>query len=107
MSGIPIVEDVPVMLGFVYPRSQVFMCGRRKKSLVHTVCACSVLPGFLGIWKFPVNLFRYTNLSEAHRLLPYKGCLPLTMLCVDDDEGAMKVLGSSLAGIVHMFIHSS
>ena len=29
------------------------------------------------------------------------------MLCVDNDEGAMKVLGSSLAGIVHAFVHSS
>ena len=48
------------------------MRGRRKKSLVHTVCACSVFPEFLGIWKFPVNLLRYTNLSEAHRLLLYK-----------------------------------
>ena len=27
--------------------------GRGKKSLVHTVCACSVFPGFLGIWKLP------------------------------------------------------
>ena len=25
--------------------------GRGEKSLVHTVCACSVFPGFLGIWK--------------------------------------------------------
>ena len=28
-------------------------------------------------------------------------------LCVDDEEGAMKVLGSSLVGIVHVFVHSS
>ena len=27
--------------------------GRGEKNLVHTVCACSVFPGFLGIWKFP------------------------------------------------------
>ena len=26
---------------------------------------------------------------------------------LDDDEGAMKVLGSLLAGIVHTFVHSS
>ena len=29
------------------------VCGRGEKTLVHTVCACSVFPGFLGIWKFP------------------------------------------------------
>ena len=33
--------------------------------------------------------------------------LSLTTLCVDDDEGATKVLSSSLAGIVHVFVHSS
>ena len=33
--------------------------------------------------------------------------LPLTTLCVDDDEGVTKVLGSSLGGIVHAFVHSS
>ena len=41
-------------------------------------------------------MLRYTNIREARRLLPYKRCLPLTTLCVDDDEGAMKVLSSSL-----------
>ena len=34
---------------------QALVRGRRKKSLVHTVCACSVPPGFLGIWKFSVK----------------------------------------------------
>ena len=52
-------------------------------------------------------MLRYTNLREARRLLPYKRCLPLTTLCVDDGEGATKVLGSSLAGLVHAFVHSS
>ena len=28
-------------------------------------------------------------------------------LCVDDDEGATKVLSSLLAGVVHAFVHSS
>ena len=28
---------------------------QEEKSLVHTVCACSVFPGFLGIWKFPLK----------------------------------------------------
>ena len=39
--------------------------------------------------------------------LVYTSCLPLTTLCVDDDEGATKVLASSLAGIVHAFVHPS
>ena len=78
-----------------------------EKSLIHTVCACSVFPGDLGIWKFSENMLCYTNLREVRRLLPYKRCLPLTMLCVDDDEGVTKVLSSLLAGIVHVFVHSS
>ena len=31
----------------------------------------------------------------------------LTTLCVDNDEGVTKVFNSSLAGIVHAFVHSS
>ena len=41
------------------------------------------------------------------RLLLCERCLPLTMLCVDDDAGAMKTLISLLAGIVHTFVHST
>ena len=52
-------------------------------------------------------MLRYTNLREARQLLPYKRCLPLTTLCVGNDEGATKVLSSSLAGIVQAFVHSS
>ena len=37
----------------------------------------------------------------------YKRCLSLTMLRVDDDEGATEVLSSSRVGIVHAFVHSS
>ena len=39
----------------LYPASLVprHVRGRGEKSLVHTVCAYSVFPGFLGIWKFP------------------------------------------------------
>ena len=52
-----------------------------------------------------INL-EWFNLREARRPLPYKRCLPLTTLCVDDEEGATKVFSSSLAGIVHSFVHS-
>ena len=72
------------------------LCMGEEKSLVHTVCACSVFSGFLGIWKFPWNMLRYTKLWEAYQLFPYKRCLPLTTLCVNNDEGATKVLSSSL-----------
>ena len=34
-----------------------------------------------------VKSARYTNLRKVCRLLPYKRCLSLTMLCVDDNEG--------------------
>ena len=34
-----------------FPGSHVW--AEKIKSLVHTVSACSVLPGFIGIWKFP------------------------------------------------------
>ena len=78
-----------------------------KKSLVHTICAWSVRPGFLGIWKLLQNVLSYTNLCEAFRLLLYERCLPLTMLCVDNDKEVTKVLSSLLAEIVHAFIHSS
>ena len=84
------------------------MRGWTKKSLVHTVCACSVPPGFLGIWKFSVKSAPlHYNLRKVCRLLPYKRWLSLTTLRVDDDEGAKKVLSSSFAGIVHAFVHSS
>ena len=86
------------------PHSQSLVCEWRKKSLVQTVCTCSVHPGFLGIWK---NLLCYTNLREARWLLLYKRYLALITLCVDDDEGVMKVFSSLLAGIVHAFVHSS
>ena len=66
--------------------------------------------------EFPHDFWEFGNFGkicsvtltcEAHRLLPYKRCLPLTTLCVDDDEEATKVLSSSLAGVVHVIIHSS
>ena len=53
------------------------------------------------------NLFHYTNLREARRLLPHKRCLPLTTLSADNDEGATKVLSSSPARVVHALVHSS
>ena len=62
---------------------------------------------FLGIWKFPSNLLRYTNLREAHRLLPRKTCLPLTMLSADDEKGATKVLSFSLARLVQAFVNDA
>ena len=83
------------------------MRGRRKKSLVHTVCACLVPPGFLGIWKFFVKPVHYTNLRETSRLSTLERCLPLTTLCVDNDEGLIKAISSSLTGIIHASVVSS
>ena len=50
---------------------------------------------------------RYTNLHKTCWLVLCEGCPSLTMLCLDDDEGATKALSSSLAGAVHTFVHSS
>ena len=55
--------------------------GWRKKSLVHTVCACSVPPGFLGNLEISVNLLRYTNLHEACRLLQIGGGRSFKCFC--------------------------
>ena len=60
------------------------MCGRRKKSLVHTVCACSVPPGFLEIF---VSLSITLTSVKTCRLFPFERCLAL--LCVDKKEGAI------------------
>ena len=77
--------------------------GGKKESLVHTVHA--QFPQH--VWEYGI-LLRYTNLHKGYQLLPYKKirCLPLTMLCANDDERATKVFSSSLAGIVHVFVHS-
>ena len=66
---------------------------QRKKRLVHTVCACSVPLWFLGVLEMSVF---YTNLRETCQLLLRERCLPLTTLCVDDDEGAIEAISSSL-----------
>ena len=83
------------------------MRGWRKKGLVHTVCACSVPPGFLGILEISIKPVRYINLRETCRVFTRERCLPLTTLCVDDDEGGIKAINSLLTGIIHAFVHSS
>ena len=68
---------------------------------VHAMLSSSRISGNLEISiKFVVTL-------ASARLLWCERCLPLTMLCVDDDAGAMKTLISLLAGIVHTFVHFS
>ena len=47
------------------------------------------------------------NLHKACRLLPCDRSLPLTTLCIDDDEGVMKRLSSSLVGLVYTLLHFS
>ena len=63
---------------------QTVVCVERK----HTVCTCSVPTGFLGFCKISWNLLQYNM---------WWRCLPLTMLCVDDDKGALKTLSLLLA----------
>ena len=64
--------------------------GGEKKSLVHT--AHAQFPQ--DFWEFPV---RYTNLCERCQLFLHERCLPLTMLCVNDDEGAIKAYNKLFA----------
>jgi len=66
-------------------------------------------PRIFGNSEICVNLLSYTNLRKVCCLLPYKRCLSLTTLCVDDDGAMslMRVISSSLAGIVHVFVDSS
>ena len=73
--------------------------------MVHTVCASSVPPGISG--NLEISIKSVLLHCEACRLLSYKRYLPLTTLCVDENEGAMKVLSSSLVGIVLAFANSS
>ena len=63
------------------------MCGRRKKSLVHTVCACSVHSGFLEILEISVSLSVTLTSVKTCRLFLFERCLAL--LCVDNNEGAI------------------
>ena len=51
------------------------------KSLVHTVCACSVTPGFLGLWKLADTTPQYH--SVYHRIIV---CCTHTI----DDGGAFR-----------------
>ena len=60
-------------------------------------------PRFSGILE---NLLHYTNLRNACHLLLCERCLPLTTLCVNDDEGAMKAISSSLVRIIHTSVCS-
>ena len=48
-----------------------------------------------------------TLTSTMHPDFSHIRHLPPTTLRVDDDEGVLNVLSSLLAGIVHVFIHSS
>lgn len=68
------------------PHSRLLCIGGKKC----TVCACFSSPGIF--FEILLSLLHYTNLYKACRLLLYKRCLPLTILCVDNDEGTTKKL---------------
>ena len=77
------------------------LCMGGEKRAWYTLFAHAQFPQDFGNFRKICSV----TLTSARHL--YKRCLPLTTLCVDDDNGATKVLSSSLAGIVQMFIHSS
>ena len=45
----------PGSCAWVESHSQALVRGWSKESLVHTVCACSVSPQFLGIWEVSIK----------------------------------------------------
>ena len=86
------------------------LCIDCEKTAWYTQFVDDQLPqDFLEFFKICVKLLRYTSLCKACWLLLYRyeRCLPLTTFCVDGGEGATNILSSSLAGIVHAFVHSS
>ena len=79
------------------------MYGRRKNSQVHTVCACSVPPGFLGL---KISVISVTLTSAKYADFSHiKKCLLLTALCVDNDK-LRSDKGTQLF-TVHAFVDSS
>ena len=52
-------------------------------------------------------LLRYTNFRKGKLTSLIQKCLPLTTLCVYDDEGVTNIVSSSLARTVDALIHSS
>ena len=64
-------------------------------------------PRISGNLEFFRKICSVTLTSARYADFARKRCLSLTMLCVGDDEGTIKVFSSLLAGIVHAFVHSS
>ena len=56
-------------------------CVGRVKSLVHTVCACSVTPGFLRLWKVADTTPQYHSIH--HRII-------VCCTCTIEDDGAFR-----------------
>jgi len=70
--------------------------GRRKKEPDTHCLRMLSSPRIFGILEISVKPVRYTYLRETCRLFLCERCLPLTTLCVDDDEGSIKAISSLL-----------
>ena len=52
------------------------------KSLVHTVCACSVTPGFMGLWKLADTMPQYHSI-----VLSFVARVQLKMVVLSEESG--------------------
>ena len=79
------------------------LCTSEEERAMYTLFAHAQFPQ--DFWEFK-KCVRCTNPCETCRLYQCEKCLPLTILCVDNDEGAMKAISCLLAGIIHASVHS-
>ena len=78
----------------------------KKERLVSTVCACALIS------KNSLKIVSLAGISATLTSvrLPIFSVWKMnttTTLCVNDDEGAMKAVSFSVAGMIHAFVHSS
>ena len=80
--------------------------GMRLERLVSTVCACTLISK--NSWK-TVSLAGISVTLTSVRLPIFTvwKMHTTTTLCVNDDEGAMKVFSFSVARMIYAFVHSS
>ena len=71
-----------------------------------TVCACALISKNSCKNHITSGHLRYTDFCEVADFY----CVEMhttTMLCVNDDKGAMKALSFSVARMIHRLVHSS
>ena len=101
-------KSLPRLHSFVFDGKQ--KCGEKqpgsrhlgegeKEHLMFTICAMHQFPKILVLLRGITT----TLIMGVSRFFPCERCIPPTMLCVNDNEGAMKPPCSSIARIIHAF----